>query len=109
VEDNKSRDVWLVFDMCKHPSFDAECMHKCPDCGAKDFSIPDFADRDRILLLEEMKKREDWPEFCDLYGVWNIRYWNDEQQHDSIYVDLIIQRGKLLDAVHSWFKEKGLI
>lgn len=65
---------------------------------------PDFADRDRIRLLELMMGREDWEIFkwqvggVTTKGCTTLNY----KKFDYIGIDYITTPGRLLDAAASW-------
>jgi hypothetical protein len=123
---NKSKDVWNALGHCWHEfGYDdkdyqlKETHWECIHCGIRatdpaNFSNPDLTSREgTVILLEEMEKREDWPEFCDSVGMYNIWLCDDakgyEERNSYIRVDHITQRGKLLDVVWDWLKGKGEI
>lgn len=92
---------------------------RCKYCGIcktnpKGTSNPDFrSDAGAVQLLRLMTEREDWHNkknnsgFAHKIGTFGFLLHNVGQFY--IHADYITTKGKLLDAVAEWFKEKRLI
>jgi hypothetical protein len=87
---NKDRDIAKALGMCEGCKYSGEAY--CPY---------DFADTDRLLLLEKMREREDWGEF---------KYYKCCKISDDLggFIDnFLLNKGALKDAVWEWLKGKG--
>jgi len=94
-----------------------DLKHLCPNCGTHCLNnsvfcnppipiYPDFSDRDRIMLLELMRKRDDWNEFAyKLSGEGEAKGKLVAELIVSNIVDFyILTKGSLCRAVEEWFK-----
>ena len=98
-EINKDREIAKALGMCNE-----SCLWCSIDCKY------DFSDRDRLLLLEKMREREDWEEFSNEIGPCKPRptisvfNYPPLEAAESVYFDLILTKGALRDAAYEWLK-----
>jgi hypothetical protein len=94
--ENKGHDAELL--MCK------KCWKYPEEVGQS----PDFC-ADPRLVLREMMKRDDWPEFCasiGLYEQWDQGEQGTEQEWMLVNVNLILDTtGKLRDAAIKFLRK----
>jgi hypothetical protein len=86
---NKDMEIAKALGMCNE-----SCIWCSIDCKY------DFSDRDRLLLLEKMREREDWGEF---------KYYKCCKISDDLggFIDnFLLNKGALRDAVWEWLKER---
>lgn len=94
---NKDREIAKALGMCEGCKYSGEAY--CPY---------DFADTDRLLLLEKMRERDDWPKFLNTIGVYEKADPSagilNEEELCEVYI--ILTKGALRDAVWEWLKER---
>ena len=111
---DRNRELCELLGICWHERV-CDLTMKCT-CG--DFHSlsagpfpdnPDFTtDAGKVMLLREMRKREDWFEFLNEHGDRYRIYDGDQIKEDMIPVDDILDTtGQLLDKAITFLKEKG--
>lgn len=89
---NKDRDIAKALKLCEN----CHCYEgNTYGCTVKE-CLFDFSDRDRLLLLEKMKEREDWL----VFKIGNKLMYADDA------INLILTKGALRDAAWEWLKER---
>ena len=114
---NKNKRFAELVGICWcEPEYYNEDIDKCHKCGAiystgrRSTAHPDFAADPRIVL-REMMKREDWPEFSNEIGPCkhkpDISPFNypPMEASEAVYYEYILDTtGKLRDAAIEWLE-----
>jgi hypothetical protein len=99
---NKDHEIAKALEMCMDCTPSAKVCSEMP-------CLYDFSDRDRLLLLEKMREREDWPKFLNTIGVYEKADPSagilNEEELCEVYI--ILTKGALRDAAYEWLCKMG--
>jgi len=113
TKQERDKAIWEALGHCTHPrkdfGMDEEyhlicglCKEKIYDCR---FDVwPDFSsDAGKVLLLREMMKRKDWPEFVQhTDGAFILDEFKDKMSFMCIELYITDETGKFATEVYDW-------